>query len=449
MILTAIYERSCVPFLGAGVNAGDGKDYKGLPGGRDVALRLIEGLTGVEVKDLDDLAKVIDIRKDIIDAGLAEDLARLNFQNLPRVALHIEVQSGGSGKRGYLLDRIREIIRDKSCKPSKPLELLARMPFDLVVTTNFDRLFERALDHAILQSLPIGVEDLKAPVELTCQFRDAKDPVSQYLKGQFSESTQQLLDNYDGEASPSAELLTSLAEALNQQLTNEYLYEETRFAGVILKGEVRDLITGNASGEQQKRLNRLLLEAAYPGLAKSRAAYEVVVQTGNDAEGKSDQYLSLLPEGTTIVYKIHGSFPKDEATAADPERTMKTKTGGASSLIITEEDYIQFMTIIGKSEGGIPNKISKSMVKGTMLFLGYGLEDWDFRTIYKGLIESQKNDDGRTAFAIQWQPSPFWEDYWKQKGVFIYHYDIHHFAEELKEKYVKRFGSLSAFKPLS
>lgn len=448
MILTAIHERTCVPFLGAGVNAGDGKDYQGLPGGRDVALRLIEGLTGMKVKNLDELAKVIDIRKEVMEAGLAEDLARLNFQNLPRVAQHVEVQSGGSKKRAHLLKRIREIIPDKDCEPSKPLELLARMPFDLIVTTNFDRLFERALDEAILQSLPIKIEDLTNPVELAGLFRDAKDTVSKYLKGQFPEGTQQLLDNYDGKANPSAELLKSLAGALDQQLTNEHLYEETRFAAVILKGDVRDLIAGKATGDQQKRFNRLLLEATYPDVARSRAPYEVVVQTSSAAEvRKSDKRLSLLPEGTTIVYKIHGSFPKDEATAAKPKG--KTKPGRASSLIITEEDYIQFMTLIGRREGGIPVRVSRSMVKGTMLFLGYGLEDWDFRTIYKGIIESQENDDGRTAFAIQWKPSKFWEKYWEQKGVFIYDYDIHHFAEELEKKYVQEFGSLSAFKALT
>src|ERR1700692_3240622 len=37
-----------------------------------------------------------------------------------------------------------------------------------------------------------------------------------------------------------------------------------------------------------------------------------------------------------------------------------------------------------------------------LLFLGYSLEDWDFRTLYRGLIEVLPEDDRRTAFAIQW-----------------------------------------------
>src|SRR6185295_16616993 len=108
--------------------------------------------------------------------------------------------------------------------------------------------------------------------------------VSKYLKTQFSSSTQQLLGAYDRETNPSAELLGAIAAELDQQLSNESLYDMTRFAAVVLKGEVRELIARKATGDEGRRLNRLLLEAAYPDLAKSRGPYEVIVQHGAEAK---------------------------------------------------------------------------------------------------------------------------------------------------------------------
>jgi len=137
-----------------------------------------------------------------------------------------------------------------------------------------------------------------------------------------------------------------------------------------------------------------------------------------------------------VVYKIHGSF-SDPATPAGQD---------PSDVVLTEEDYIQFLTVIGQPGAGVPNYVLSKLVHSRLLFLGYSLEDWDFRTLYKGLIETLPRDDRRTAFAIQWHPPKFWVDYWEGKQVIIYDYDVYCFAEELEARYITRFGSLRAAK---
>jgi hypothetical protein len=84
---------------------------------------------------------------------------------------------------------------------------------------------------------------------------------------------------------------------------------------------------------------------------------------------------------------------------------------------LTEEDYIRFLTVIGQPGAGVPNYVSSKLVYSRLLFLGYSLEDWDFRTLYKGLIETLPRDDRRTAFAIQRHAPKFWVNYWEKKQV--------------------------------
>jgi hypothetical protein len=74
------------------------------------------------------------------------------------------------------------------------------------------------------------------------------------------------------------------------------------------------------------------------------------------------------------------------------------------------------------------------MVDSSLLFLGYSLEDWDFRTLYKGLVEQLPVRKQRISFALQKDPPPFWESYWASKHVKIYNVDLYEFADELRQR---------------
>jgi len=135
-----------------------------------------------------------------------------------------------------------------------------------------------------------------------------------------------------------------------------------------------------------------------------------------------------------ILYKIHGSFLGKRRINDDIE------SRDSSPIIITEEDYIEFLTIVGKENIGIPRFILKKIIPSTLLFLGYSLEDWDFRTIYKGIIEPLPKHQVRKSFAIQKKPSKFWVEFWKKKGVEIYNIDLYDFADQLKLRYQEKYG---------
>ncbi len=288
-IVRGIDKGLCVPFLGAGVNAGTD-----LPMGVDVVRGLLEKLLDRKVSAWSDLLEV----KSRPALKRYPDLTRARVQDLARVALHLELE----GSYRNLVDYLREIIADENCSPAKILRVLASLPFKLIVTTNYDRLLERAF---MLEKQP-------TPLVL-----------SQPIRG-FS--------------------------------------------------------------PQQ-------VEEWQPKLA---------------TDGR-------------IIYKLHGSF--DDPTP---------------NLVISEDDYIDFLGIAADEKLGVPRQIKARIKDSVLLFLGYGLEDWDVRSIYALLIESSSRRERPMSFAIQRNPSPFWVRFWDKKDVTIYDIDLQIFAEQLVLEYARR-----------
>lgn len=74
------------------------------------------------------------------ESRFAEQFPNESAANLQRVALYYERKRS----RTALLSRIRSEVHERR-RPSPILRALARMPFPLVITTNYDQLFETAL----------------------------------------------------------------------------------------------------------------------------------------------------------------------------------------------------------------------------------------------------------------------------------------------------------------
>ena len=106
--------------------------------------------------------------------------------------------------------------------------------------------------------------DLSSFVE---KLRTLRAPISKCLWEQFSVSTQDVLTST---TSTPKEQKLALVEALNNILKGVLIYETARFAGVELSPETLALKSQNPRGIDLIRLNRLLLEDAYPReIAKS------------------------------------------------------------------------------------------------------------------------------------------------------------------------------------
>jgi hypothetical protein len=143
-IAKAIQGEKCVPFLGAGVSAGNA-NKPGLPMGSQLAKGMFE--------------KLVQEQK---DGQFIRDP-----ENFPEVATHFQHHK----KRFRLLEFLREKLPHEKLTPLPAHEALAGLPFKLIITTNYDTLMERALDNAKRAKLVViqprdGFKDLTIPMKL-------------------------------------------------------------------------------------------------------------------------------------------------------------------------------------------------------------------------------------------------------------------------------------------
>ncbi len=117
----------------------------------------------------------------------------------------------------------------------------------------------------------INMDELKDPERLVVKLRDGADPLSSYFHKHFSAKTQEMLKAYNDSHPPSNSLKEALLDELNKLLEQESFYNEELFAHVDLSKEAKKLLAKNLQGREIIRLNRLLLEDAFPQeIAKSQ-----------------------------------------------------------------------------------------------------------------------------------------------------------------------------------
>jgi hypothetical protein len=100
------------------------------------------------------------------------------------------------------------------------------------------------------------------------------DPVSVYLRGHLEHPAPAALGS-DAKAAVAA-----LVKDLNAVIAGPSIYDKARFAGIALRPETEQALRGNPAGLQLARLNKLLLEDAYPSQLARTVSTGWVVKDG-------------------------------------------------------------------------------------------------------------------------------------------------------------------------
>jgi hypothetical protein len=59
------------------------------------------------------------------------------------------------------------------------------------------------------------------------------------------------------------------------------------------------------------------------------------------------------------------------------------------SIVIAEDEYFDFLAEVARDRGLIPGPVREALADSTLLFLGFGLDDWDVRVLMRSLISPQ------------------------------------------------------------
>lgn len=119
------------------------------------------------------------------------------------------------------------------------------------------------------------------------------------------------------------------------------------------------------------------------------------------------------------------------------------------SLVLTEDDYLDFLINISKEENLLPSRIRKAMTGSSLLFLGYRIADWDFRVLFRSIVGYLEKSLIRTHLSVQIAPEHegfsqeqqeqvqrYLEAYYAKLEVRVYWGSCREFAEELRRRWV-------------
>jgi hypothetical protein len=124
---------------------------------------------------------------------------------------------------------------------------------------------------------------------------------------------------------------------------------------------------------------------------------------------------------TPVVFHLHGY-------AGDPH-----------SLVLTEDDYLDFLVQTSRDPDLIPKRIQQALAGTSLLFLGYRMADWDFRVLFWTLVNSMEKNLKHLHISVQVADSEgeqkYLERYFGRLNVRVYWGDVRVFARELRRRW--------------
>jgi hypothetical protein len=117
----------------------------------------------------------------------------------------------------------------------------------------------------------------------------------------------------------------------------------------------------------------------------------------------------------TVLFKIHGHIGRARRTD--------------DTFVITEEDYVSFLGRMGSGNSVIPADLVNLMQSRTLLFLGYGLRDWNFRVLLDRL--TRMRIQAMRSYAVAYDIDADESRLWDRRNVQVFSGDLNEFVPQL------------------
>jgi hypothetical protein len=137
-----------------------------------------------------------------------------------------------------------------------------------------------------------------------------------------------------------------------------------------------------------------------------------------------------------VVFHLHGHWKK------------------AASLVLTEDDYLDFLRESSRNEMLLPPRIQEALADSSLLFIGYAITDWNFRVLFRTLVEYLEKSQRRTQFSVQLEPGretdtqeqkekalEYMQKYFGDLKIKVYWGTCQNFLAELSERWEAARGN--------
>lgn len=261
-----------------------------------------------------------------------------------------------------LAGRLNQAILDDEVR--NPLRRLAQLPVKIYITTSYHNFLEqtlRSLGKAPRLEICYWDHSLKAP------------PVSPAGLNPLIKIREELIATFD--------------------------LEELREIAFLLDVEFDDLAGTGPTAKSRELVKLLDRQERLPDLA----------QVAQRQRPNVDWASLIDPDNVTLDRKAPSVFEVDPNYVPSVEEPLVYHLLGLDaiprSLVISEDDFLDFLVTISADKGIIPEQIKSALTISSLVLLGYDLQDWDFRILFRGLIARQRSEQRGVSVAIQLMPS--------------------------------------------
>jgi SIR2-like domain len=118
------------------------------------------------------------------------------------------------------------------------------------------------------------------------------------------------------------------------------------------------------------------------------------------------------------------------------------------SLVLTEDDYLDFLVAISKDPELIPPRIQEAFAGTSLLFLGYRFADWNFRVLFRSIISYLEISLAQAHVSVQLLPvgekvtqeekelvQAYFDRYFQKQEIRVYWGTCREFAADLKSRW--------------
>jgi hypothetical protein len=109
------------------------------------------------------------------------------------------------------------------------------------------------------------------------------------------------------------------------------------------------------------------------------------------------------------------------------------------SIVLTEDDYLDFLVAVSRNENLLPHQIQKALAGASLLFIGYRLADWDFRVLHRGIVMAGEQSLRRLSVTVQLRPTDaareYLDKYFGSMKVRVYWGTAADFVAELSHRW--------------
>jgi hypothetical protein len=142
-------------------------------------------------------------------------------------------------------------------------------------------------------------------------------------------------------------------------------------------------------------------------------------------------------------------FVDDPAYEPTPEAPLVHHLLGTDeeidSLVVTEDHYLDYLVRISAEMERIPDYIWSALTNSSLLFLGYSLDDWEFRVLMRGLVATRDRRRRLKHVGVQLEMAgaseeetqavqTFLQQYFQESDINIYWGTPAQFVAELREQ---------------